>query len=226
MLSIRPGTLGQELHILFYPYQEKETAIGYIAGYQSWDQLQEPYWPHIFLNYCKLKKLFVLIPFTFLLSHVSFAQDAESRLKKKGIMLITPPKPIANYVNAVRVGNLLYLAGKGPSKADGTNITGKVGKDLSVEQGYQAARLVAINHLSVLKMELGSLNKVKRIVKVLGMVNCTEDFKDHPKVINGYSDLMVEIFGDKGKHARSAVGMCSLPADIAVEVEVIVEIEE
>jgi enamine deaminase RidA (YjgF/YER057c/UK114 family) len=154
------------------------------------------------------------------------AQDAESRLKEKGITLTTPSKPVANYVNAVRVGNLLYLAGKGPTRADGTNVTGKIGKDLTIEQGYEAARLTAINHLSVLKAELGSLNKVKRIVKVLGMVNCTEDFKDQPKVINGYSDLMVEIFGEKGKHARSAVGMNSLPMNIAVEVEVIVEIED
>lgn len=153
------------------------------------------------------------------------AQDIEQKLKEKGIVLTTPSQPIANYVNAVRVGNLLYLAGKGPAQPDGTNITGKVGKDLTVEQGYQAARLVGINHLSVLKAELGSLNKVKRIVKVLGMVNCENTFGDHPKVINGYSDLMVEVFGDKGKHARSAVGMGSLPSNIAVEVEVIVEIE-
>jgi enamine deaminase RidA (YjgF/YER057c/UK114 family) len=101
-----------------------------------------------------------------------------------------------------------------------------VGEDLTTEQANEAARLTAISHLAVLKAELGSLNKVKRIVKVLGMVNCTEDFKDQPKVINGYSDLMVEIFGEKGKHARSAVGMYALPMNIAVEVEVIVEIED
>ncbi len=153
------------------------------------------------------------------------AQDAEARLKEKGIVLIAPPGPVANYINAVRVGNLLYLSGRGPWKADGTYITGKVGKDLTIEQGYEAARLTAISHLAVLKTELGSLNKVKRIVKVLGMVNCTDDFKDQPRVINGYSDLMVEIFGEKGKHARSAVGMNSLPFGIAVEVEVIVEVE-
>lgn len=153
------------------------------------------------------------------------AQDIEQKLKEKGIVLTTPSAPIANYVNAVRVGNLLYLSGKGPTRADGSNITGKVGKDLTIEQGYQAARLVGINHLSVLKAELGNLNKVKRIVKVLGMVNCENSFGDQPKVINGYSDLMVEVFGDKGKHARSAVGMGSLPSNIAVEVEVIVEVE-
>lgn len=154
------------------------------------------------------------------------SQDAEAKLKEKGIVLTIPSKPVANYVNAVRVGNLLYLSGKGPTHADGTHITGKVGKDLTIEQGYEAAKLVAINHLAVLKAELGDLNKVKRIVKVLGMVNCTDDFKDQPKVINGYSDLMVDIFGEKGKHARSAVGMGSLPMNIAVEVEVIVEIED
>jgi enamine deaminase RidA (YjgF/YER057c/UK114 family) len=124
------------------------------------------------------------------------------------------------------VGNLLFLSGKGPNKPDGSYVTGKVGKDLTIEEGYEAAKLAAISHLAVLKAELGSLNKVKRIVKVLGMVNCTEDFKDQPKVINGYSDFMVEIFGEKGKHARSAVGMNSLPMNIAVEVEVIVEIED
>ena len=177
-------------------------------------------WGQLSITYC-------LLPIAFcLLSLASFAQDAEAKIKEKGIVLTTPSKPVANYVNAVRVGNLLFLAGKGPTKPDGSNITGKVGKDLTIEQGYEAARLTAINHLSVLKAELGSLNKVKRIVKVLGMVNCSEDFKDQPKVINGYSDLMVEIFGEKGKHARSAVGMNSLPNGIAVEVEVIVEIED
>lgn len=105
-------------------------------------------------------------------------------------------------------------------------ITGKVGKDLTIQQGYEAARLVAINHLAALKAELGSLTKVKHFVKVLGMVNCAESFGDQPKVINGYSDFMVEIFGDKGKHARSAVGMYMLPSNIAVEVEAIVEVED
>lgn len=172
-----------------------------------------------------MTRIFLIISSVCFINTTAMAQDAESRLKEKGIVLNTPGKPVANYVNAVRVGNLLYLAGKGPTKPDGSNITGKVGKDLTIEQGYEAARLTALNHLAVLKAELGSLNKVKRIVKVLGMVNCTEDFKDQPKVINGYSDLMVEIFGDKGKHARSAVGMYALPSNIAVEVEVIVEVE-
>ena len=173
-----------------------------------------------------MKKIFLLFISSVILSASLIAQDAETKLKEMGIVLIPPSSPVANYVNAVRTGNLLYLAGKGPLKADNTYVTGKVGKDLTIEQGYEASRITAINHLAVLKNELGSLNKIKRIVKVLGMVNCTEDFKDQPKVINGYSDLMVEIFDDRGKHARSAVGMYALPFNMAVEVEVIVEIEE
>ena len=173
-----------------------------------------------------MKKFFLLFISSLVLSNALIAQDAEAKLKEKGIVLIAPSSPVANYVNAVRVGNLLYLAGKGPLKPDNTYVTGKVGKDLTIEQAYEAARITAINHLAVIKNELGSLNKVKQIVKVFGMVNCTEDFKDQPKVINGYSDLMVEIFGDKGKHARSAVGMYALPFNMAVEVEMIVEIEE
>lgn len=154
------------------------------------------------------------------------AQTPEERLKEKGIVLTAPSAPVANYVNVVKVGNLLFLSGKGPAKPDGSYVIGKLGKDLTIEQGYDAARLAAISHLSVLKTELGDLTKVKRIVKVLGMVNCTDDFKDQPKVINGYSDLMVAIFGEKGKHARSAVGMNALPMGIAVEVEVIVEVKK
>jgi enamine deaminase RidA (YjgF/YER057c/UK114 family) len=156
----------------------------------------------------------------------SNAWDAEKRLEELGIILPVPAVPIANYVNAVRVGNLIFLAGKGPSKPDGTSITGKVGTDLSIEEGREAARLVGINQLAVLKAELGDLNKVKRIVKVLGMVNCMSDFTEQPKVMNGFSDLMVEVFGEKGKHARSAVGMNALPSNIAVEVELIVEVED
>jgi enamine deaminase RidA (YjgF/YER057c/UK114 family) len=171
-----------------------------------------------------MKQLFILFIISIMTNQLE-AQDAEQKLKEKGITLTTPSAPIANYVNAVRVGNLLYLSGKGPTKADGTNITGKVGEDITIEEGYQAARLAGINHLAVLKAELGSLNKVKRIVKVLGLVNCKSSFTEQPKVINGYSDLMVEIFGDKGKHARSAVGANALPANISVEVEVIVEVE-
>lgn len=155
---------------------------------------------------------------------VSNAQTPEENLAKMGITLPVVAKPVANYVNAVRTGNLIFLSGKGPSHPDGSNITGKVGKDLTIQQGYEAAWLTGMNQLAVLKAELGSLNKVKRVVKVLGMVNCTDTFTDQPKVINGYSDLMVKIFGENGKHARSAVGMNSLPSNIAVEVEMIVEV--
>lgn len=152
--------------------------------------------------------------------------DPEAKLRELGIELSTPSAPVANYVNAVRTGNLIFLAGKGPLKTDGENITGKVGDDLTIEQGYEAARITGINQLSVLKAELGNLNKVKRCIKVLGMVNAAPDFTDHPKVINGYSDLMVAVFGEKGKHARAAVGMGSLPGNIAVEIEMIVEVED
>ncbi len=152
--------------------------------------------------------------------------DPEQKLAELGIQLSTPSAPVANYVNAVRTGNLIFLAGKGPLKADGENIEGIVGADLTIEQGYEAARITGINQLSVLKAELGNLNKVKRIVKVLGMVNGTPGFTDQPKVINGFSDLMVAVFGERGKHARSAVGMGSLPGNIAVEVEMIVEVYE
>jgi enamine deaminase RidA (YjgF/YER057c/UK114 family) len=172
-----------------------------------------------------MRQLF-LLSFLLNLSMLINAQDAETKLKAMKIELPVLSKPLANYVHVVRSGNLLFLAGKGPSKSDGTYITGKVGKDLTIEKGSEAARLTAINQLAVLKAELGSLNKVKRIIKVLGMVNCEADFKDHPKVINGFSDLLVEVFGEKGKHARSAVGMCSLPNNMAVEIELIVEIEQ
>ncbi|HYF33431.1 MAG TPA: RidA family protein [Chitinophagaceae bacterium] len=156
----------------------------------------------------------------------AFTQSAEQKLKELGIVLPPVSKPIANYVPAVRTGNLIFLAGKGPSHPDGSYITGKPGKDLTIEQGYDAARLTAINQLAALKAAIGDLDKVKRIVKVLGMVNCESDFKDHPKVINGFSDLMVAVFGEKGKHARSSVGMCSLPMNMAVEIELIVEVED
>jgi enamine deaminase RidA (YjgF/YER057c/UK114 family) len=150
----------------------------------------------------------------------------EEKLKQLGIELPTIAQPVGNYVNVVQTGNLIFLAGKGPSLAEGGYITGKVGQDLTVNEGYDAARLTGINQLAVLKDYLGNLGRVKRIVKVLGMVNATVDFENHPEVINGFSDLMVEIFGSKGKHARAAVGMASLPRNIAVEIEMIVEIEE
>lgn len=157
---------------------------------------------------------------------VADSWDAEKRITELGIELQQPSSPVANYVNAVRTGNLLFLSGKGPNLPEGGSITGKVGQDLSIEEGREAARLIAISQLAVLKAELGDLNKVKRVVKVLGMVNCTPEFTQQPQVINGFSDLMVEVFGEKGKHARSAVGMNALPSNIAVEIELIVEIED
>ena len=151
--------------------------------------------------------------------------DPEAKLAEMGIQLPAPSAPVANYVNAVQTGNLIFLAGKGPKKEDGTYIKGKVGAELTVEEGYEAARRAAIIQLGVLKAELGDLKRVKRIVKVLGMVNSTADFTDHPEVINGFSDVMVAVFGERGKHARAAVGMGSLPRNIAVEIEAIVEVE-
>jgi len=152
--------------------------------------------------------------------------DPEQNLDKLGIKLHGLSTPKANYVHAVRTGNLIFLAGKGPSNEKGESIKGKLGRDLDIEEGYAASRLVGVRQLSVLKAELGNLNRVKRIVKVKGMVNAIPEFTDHPKVINGYSDLMVEVFGDRGKHARAAVGMGSLPSNIAVEIEMVVEVFE
>jgi len=149
--------------------------------------------------------------------------DFDQKLADLGITLSEPSPPVANYVNITQAGNILFLAGKGPSKPEGGYITGKLGQDLTVEEGYAAARLVGVAQLSVLKQHLGDLNKVKRLLKVKGMVNATPDFTNHPEVINGFSDMMVEVFGEKGKHARAAVGMGSLPRNIAVEIEVVVE---
>jgi len=154
------------------------------------------------------------------------AQQAEAKLKELNIQLPAVGKPIANYVKWVRTGNLIFLSGHGPQKPDGTYITGKLGKDISIEQGYDAARLTAIQLLASLKDAVGDLNKVKRIVKVLGMVNSIPEFSDQPKLINGCSDLLVAVFGDKGRHARSAVGMNALPAgNMCVEIEMVVEVE-
>lgn len=155
-----------------------------------------------------------------------YAQTPEEKLKSLNIVLPAPSSPVANYVKFVRTGNLIFLSGHGPSKADGSYITGKLGRDLSIEGGYTAARQTGISLLATLKAAVGDLSKVKRIVKVLGMVNGTDSFIDQPKVINGFSDLMVAVFGDKGKHARSAVGMASLPMNMAVEIEMVVEIED
>ena len=151
----------------------------------------------------------------------------ENRLAELGLELPDAPSPIANYVPAVRTGNLLYLSGSGPAPGpDGTVASGKLGADLTVEEGYEAARLVGLNLIARLKAELGDLDRVKRVVKLLAMVNSSPDFNQPPAVANGCSDLLVEVFGDKGRHARSAVGMATLPNDIPVEIEMIVEVED
>jgi enamine deaminase RidA (YjgF/YER057c/UK114 family) len=151
--------------------------------------------------------------------------SAEARAQELGLDLSHPAAPVANYVPAVTTGNLVFLSGKGPMRPDGTMAAGKVGADISVDEAYEAARLVGIQLLAALKEHVGSLDNVSRVVKVLGMVNSAPDFGGQPKVINGCSDLMVAVFGDAGKHARSAVGMGSLPGQIPVEIEMIVEIE-
>jgi enamine deaminase RidA (YjgF/YER057c/UK114 family) len=146
----------------------------------------------------------------------------DARLEELGITLPEPVNPVATYVRYVQTGNLLYISGSGPS-AD--QPSGKCGADLSTEEGYQVARNVGIGIISTAKQALGDLDRVKRVVKLLGMVNSTPDFGDQPKVINGCSDLFVEVFGEAGKHARSAVGFVALPSQIPVEIEVILEVD-
>lgn len=172
-----------------------------------------------------MKIYYFLVAFLFL-NIYSQAQSPEENLKALGITLPKQSNPIANYVNHVKTGNLIYFSGSGPSVEDGAYVRGKLGRDMTIEQGREAARITGINMIANLKHAVGDLNKVKRIVKVLGMVNSTESFTDQPKVINGFSDLMVAVFGEKGKHARSAVGMASLPLNMAVEIEMIVEVED
>ncbi len=150
----------------------------------------------------------------------------EQHMKQLGIELAQPTSPMANYVNAVRTGNLLYLAGKSAGLPGKPMPVGKVGRDFTIEQAYGFARETGLNLIAVMKAELGDLDRVRRIVKILGMVNGTPEFGHQPEVINGCSDLMVEVFGERGRHARSAVGMGSLPRGIPVEIEVIVEVED
>lgn len=150
--------------------------------------------------------------------------NVEERISELQIELPELGQPVANFVHAVKADNLVFLAGKGPKDDNGNYIKGKVGVNLTVEEGYNAARMVGILQLAALQQEIGDLNKVVRVVKVLGMVNANSDFTQHPEVINGFSDLMVEVFGERGKHARAAVGMGSLPRNIACEIEMIVEV--
>jgi enamine deaminase RidA (YjgF/YER057c/UK114 family) len=151
--------------------------------------------------------------------------SAEARLKQLGITLPVVPAPVANYLPYRVTGNLLFLAGQGPRDASGKTLTGKVGADVSVDEGYQRARLIGLQLLSAARTALGSLDRVDQVVKMLCMVNAVPEFKDHPKVANGMSDLFVEVFGDSGRHARSAVGMGSLPNQISVEIEGIFSIK-
>lgn len=150
--------------------------------------------------------------------------QVEDRLRGLGYALPKPGRPAANYVGAVQTGSLVFVAGHGPTRDGGDRIVGKLGQDLGVEQGQEAARLCILNGLASLKAEIGDLDRVVQIVKLLGMVNSTPDFRDQPKVINGASDLLTAVFGERGKHARSAVGMAALPGGIAVEIEMIVEV--
>ena len=151
--------------------------------------------------------------------------SVEERLRELGIELPEPPPPLGNYIGAVTVGNLVFLSGHGPRSASGEYSSGKVGGELTPEQGQEEARQVGLNMLATLRAEIGDLDRVRRVVKVLGMVNAAPDFRNYPKVIDGFSDRMVEVFGEKGRGARSAVGMGSLPFQIPVEVEMIVEID-
>ncbi len=174
-----------------------------------------------------MKPLFIAGLLALSIPFATAGDTAEEKIKELGIELVKPAPPIANYVRAVRTGNLVFLSGHGPSKPGGGYVTGKVGRDLTLEQGKDAARLTAIALLSTLKAEIGDLNKVTRIVKLTGMVNCDPAFTGQSQVINGCSDLLVAVFGEeKGKHARAAVGMASLPVGLAVEIEMIVEVAD
>ncbi len=151
--------------------------------------------------------------------------SAEARLQQLGIVLPKTPTPVANYVPFRLAGNLLFLSGQGPRDDAGNHLTGKVGADVSVEEAYRRARRVGLGLLAATRDALGSLDRVEAVLKVLGMVNAVPEFKDHPKVINGCSDLFVEVFGEAGRHARSAVGMGSLPNQISVEIEAVLAVK-
>lgn len=150
----------------------------------------------------------------------------EQRLQKLGIVLPATPTPVANYVTSRWAGPLLFLSGQGPKLPDGSYSTGKLGQDVDVARGYEDARLTGLQLLAIAKAALGDLSRIEAVVKLLGMVNATPDFTDHPKVINGCSDLFVEVLGETGRHARSAVGMGSLPNNITVEIEAILLVKQ
>ncbi|SMH28090.1 RidA family protein [Mesorhizobium australicum] len=157
-------------------------------------------------------------------NHDVAAGSPQDRLARLGIVIPPPPPPIANFLTHVREGNLLFLSGQGPRETDGHLHSGKVGADVSVAEAYAHARLTGINLIAVMQAALGDLRRVKRVIKLLGMVNGIADFADHPSVINGCSDLFIEVFGERGHHARSAVGMASLPGNITVEIEAVISI--
>ena len=171
-----------------------------------------------------MKNIITLV--VLLLGFNLFAQNPDQKLNQLGIQLPQVSEALGSYVDMVQVGNLVFLSGRGPLKADGKYITGKVGQDLNTEEGYQAAMLSAISQLAILKQAFGSLDKIKRIVKVNGYVNTADSFTEQSKVINGFSDLLIEVFGNQGKHARTSVGVFTLPQNMAVEVEMIVEMKE
>jgi enamine deaminase RidA (YjgF/YER057c/UK114 family) len=152
--------------------------------------------------------------------------EIEAKLAEMGLLSPEVPSPVGNYIGVVRVGNLLFVSGHGPYRLqDDSVMAGKVGRDLTTEQAYEVAKSVMLNCLASIKREVGDLDRVKRIVKLLGMVNCTETFIEHPQVINGASDLLVALYGEAGRHARSAVGMQQLPMSIPVEIEMIAEVD-
>ncbi len=171
-----------------------------------------------------MRNVFVIL--LLLVSIHAIGQTPEEKLSQLGIELPKLPDPIASYVHVVRTGNLLFLSGKGPQQSSGEYIKGKLGKDLSTQQGYEAAKLVGILQLAAIKGAVGDLSRVRRIVKVNGYVNSEPNYYDHPKVINGLSDLMIAVFGEKGKHARTSLGVAALPLNMAVEIELVVEVDE
>jgi len=180
---------------------------------------------YLLANYLPMRMSFILLVLLFSSFRVSAQQTPEEKIAALGFSLPPTTAPIANYVKWVKVGNVLYTSGHGPTNAQGETIKGKLGATLTIEQGYDAARVTGLQLLATLKSAIGDLSKVKRIIKVMGMVNCTDSFGDQPKVMNGFSDLMVAVLGEKGKHARSAVGTNALPNGMAIEIEMIVELE-
>ncbi|MHA1723188.1 MAG: RidA family protein [Candidatus Baldrarchaeia archaeon] len=152
--------------------------------------------------------------------------SVEKKLESLGLSLPKPPKPVAAYIPAVKTGNVIFISGQIPVVEGKVRYKGKVGQDISVEEGYEAAKICALNALSIIKDIVGSLDKVKRIVRIVGYVNCTEDFEEPHKVVNGASEFLVKIFGEKGRHARLALGSNALPLGAAIELEMIVEVEE